>query len=51
MMRVGASEATGGVADRWAIDCGAAGGAGWGRILMLRLDDECEFYATVEEGE
>ncbi|MDY3901173.1 MAG: metallophosphoesterase family protein [Atopobiaceae bacterium] len=51
MMRVGASEATGGVADRWAIDCGAAGGAGWGRILMLRLDDEREFYATVEEGE
>ena len=51
MMRVGATEETGGVADRWAIDCGAAGGAGWGRLLMLRLDDEHEFYATVEEGE
>lgn len=51
MMRVGACEATGGVADRWAIDCGAAGGAGWGRLLVLRLDDQREFYATVEEGE
>lgn len=51
MMHVGATEATGGVADRWAIDCGAAGGAGWGRILMLRLDDGKEFYAAVEEGE
>lgn len=51
MLRVGATEKTGGVADKWAIDCGAAGGAGWGRILMLRLDDQREFYAAVEEGE
>jgi serine/threonine protein phosphatase 1 len=51
MLRVGACEATGGVADRWAIDCGAAGGAGWGRVLMLRLDDGQEFYAEVKEGE
>lgn len=51
MMRVGACDETAGVADRWAIDCGAAGGAGWGRILMLRLDDGKEFYASVEEGE
>lgn len=51
MLRVGARPETAGVADRWAIDCGAAGGAGWGRVLMLRLDDQQEFYESVEEGE
>ncbi|MGI6755683.1 MAG: metallophosphoesterase family protein [Atopobiaceae bacterium] len=51
MMRIGARPETAGVADRWAIDCGAAGGAGWGRVLMLRLDDEQEFYASIQEGE
>lgn len=51
IMHLGASDATGGVADRWAIDCGAAGGAGWGRIGMVRLDDGMEFYESVLEGE
>lgn len=51
IMHLGACEATGGVADRWAIDCGAAGGAGWGRIGMVRLDDAAEFYEPVLEGE
>ncbi|MBR3226390.1 MAG: serine/threonine protein phosphatase [Atopobiaceae bacterium] len=51
IMHLGACEATGGVADRWAIDCGAAGGAGWGRIGMVRLDDGAEFYEAVQEGE
>lgn len=51
VMHLGACDATGGVADRWAIDCGAAGGAGWGRIAMIRLDDGEEFYASVLEGE
>ena len=51
IMHLGASEATGGVADRWAIDCGAAGGAGWGRIGMVRLDDGKEFYESILEGE
>ena len=51
MVRVGACEATGGVADRWDIDCGCAGGAGYGQLLMLRLDDEEEFYEPVREGE
>ena len=43
MVKVGASGATGGVADRWDIDAGAAGGAGFGprpspgrRRLFLR---------------
>ncbi len=51
IMHLGATEATGGVADRWAIDCGAAGGAGWGRIGMIRLDDGVEFYESVLEDE
>lgn len=51
IMHLGACEATGGVADRWAIDCGAAGGAGWGRIGMVRLDDGAEFYESILEGE
>lgn len=51
MVRVGACEATGGVADRWDIDAGCAGGAGFGKLLLLRLDDGKEFYEPVGEGE
>ena len=51
MVRVGACEQTGGVADRWDIDCGCAGGAGFGQLLMLRLDDEEEIYEPVRAGE
>ena len=51
MVRVGACDATGGVADKWAIDCGCAGGSGVGQLLMLRLDDCQEFYAPVLDGE
>ena len=51
MVRVGACEATGGVADKWAIDCGCAGGHGIGQLLMLRLDDGEEFYEPVREAE
>lgn len=51
VMHLGACEATGGVADRWAIDCGAAGGAGWGSIAMVRLDDGAEFLEPVLDGE
>lgn len=51
MVKVGACVATGGVADRWNIDCGCAGGYGFGQLLMLRLDDEEEFYEPVREGE
>lgn len=51
MVRVGASDETGGVADKWAIDCGCAGGPGVGQLLMLRLDDGQEFYEPVLEGE
>ena len=43
MVRVGA--------DRWDIDCCAAGGAGLGQVLVLRLDDGAEFYEPVREGE
>ncbi len=51
MVRVGACEQTGDVADRWDIDCGCAGGAGFGQLLMLRLDDGEEIYEPVREGE
>lgn len=43
MVRVGA--------DRWDIDCCAAGGSGIGQVLVLRLDDGEEFYEPVREGE
>ena len=51
MVRMGATPETGGVADKWNIDCGAAGGAGFGQVLVLRLDDGCEFMEPVREGE
>ena len=51
MVRVGACDETGGVADRWDIDCGCAGGYGFGKLLLLRLDDGEEFYEPVREGE
>lgn len=37
--------------DRWDVDCAAAGGAGMGQVLVLRLDDGEEFYEPVREGE
>jgi hypothetical protein len=51
MVKVGACAETYGIADRWDIDCSAAGGAGFGNILLLRLDDEVEFYEPILEGE
>lgn len=45
MVRVGAAR------DRWDVDCGAAGGCGFGQVLVLRLDDGEEFYEPVLEGE
>lgn len=37
--------------DRWDVDCGAAGGAGFGQVLILRLDDGAELYEPIREGE
>lgn len=51
IMRLGACEATGGVPDRIAIDCGAGSGSGMGRVSMLRLDDNEVFYADIFPGE
>lgn len=51
MVRLGACDATGGVADRWDIDSGAAGGAGFGQVTMVRLDDGEEFAEPVRDGE
>lgn len=51
MVKVGACEATSGVADRWDIDAGAAGGAGFGQVLILRLDDGACFYEPIRQGE
>ena len=51
MVRLGAGPKTGGVADRWDVDCCAASGYGRGQVLLLRLDDGEEFYEPVGEGE
>ena len=51
MVRVGACAATGGVADKWDIDCGAAGGCGFGQIMVLRLDDGEEFLEPIGKDE
>lgn len=51
MVRVGACDATGGVADRWDIDSGAAGGAGFGQVTVVRLDDGEEFSEPIRDGE
>ena len=48
---MGACAATGGVPDRFDIDCAAAGGAGMGRVGVMRLDDHKIWYAEIEEGE
>lgn len=48
---VGASEETGGVPDRFDIDCSAAAGPGQGRVGVMRLDDGEIFYATIKSGE
>lgn len=45
MVRVGADR------DRWDIDAGAAGGSSFGQVLILRLDDEQEFYEPIRDGE
>lgn len=51
LIKLGADESTGGVPDRWDIDAGAAGGAGFGRVCVLRLDDGEVFYEDILEGE
>ena len=50
-VKVGAVPATSMVADRWDIDSGAAGGAGFGQVSMVRLEDGEEFYEPIREGE
>ncbi len=51
MLFIGASEATGGVADKICIDACAAAGHGQGQVGILRLDDFETFYAPIEKGE
>ena len=52
MVRVGACDETGGVWDRWDVDCCAAGGhQGGGQVLLLRLDDGEEFYEPIAADE
>lgn len=51
IVRVGACEKTGGVADRWDIDSGAAGGADFGRVSFVRLDDGEEISEPIRQGE
>lgn len=51
IVRVGACDDTGGVADRIDIDCSAAAGAGQGCVGVLRLDDGEAFCAAIKSGE
>lgn len=51
VLHLGATPATGNIADRWAIDCGAQGGAGYGRLAIVRLEDGREYYEPVLEGD
>ncbi len=51
IVRVGNPDACGGVYDKWNIDSGAAGGAGFGCITIVRLDDEAAFSEPIRPGE
>lgn len=51
VVKLGATEATGGVYDRINIDCAAAIGHPIGQIGVMRLDDGALFYAPIKEGE
>ena len=51
IVRLGACEATGGVADRIAIDTGAGSAPGLGCVSVLRLDDGEEFYERFVPGD
>lgn len=51
VVEVGASQDTGGVADRVCIDCSAAMGAPFGRVGIMRLEDRRTWYADIAEGE
>ena len=51
MLRVGACQATGGIADRVDIDCACASGAPTGQVCLLRLDDGAVTYEAVADGE
>ena len=37
--------------DKWGIDTGTTGGAGYGQVTILRLDDLEEFVEPLQEGE
>ena len=37
--------------DKWGIDTGTTGGAGYGQVTILRLDDLQEFVEPLQEGE
>lgn len=50
-VRAGDPDACGGVWDKWNIDSGAAGGAGFGRITVIRLEDGEEFTEHIGEEE
>ena len=50
-VRAGDPDACGGVWDKWNIDSGCAGGAGFGQVTIIRLDDGAEFRERIAEGE
>ena len=50
-IRAGATPATGNVHDKWGIDTGTVGGAGYGQVSVIRLDDEAEFTEPLQVGD
>lgn len=50
-VRVGDPGACGGVWDKWDIDSGCAGGEGFGKVTIIRLDDGAEFTEPIAHGE
>lgn len=51
IVRVGATEKTAGMPDRFDIDCSAAAGYGRGCVGLMRLDDQAMWFEPVGEGE
>lgn len=50
-VRVGDPDSCGGMWDKWNVDSGCAGGAAFGKVTIIRLDDGVEFTEPIASGE
>ena len=50
-VRVGDPDSCGGAWDKWNVDSGCAGGAAFGKVTIIRLDDGVEFTEPIASGE